>query len=240
MKRKRNCVEPMQDFGPMMGIKNGTLPKNEEIGISGISKNESNIICAPYSASGMAWFTDHGLNRHGSTNTDFLNPHNIGKGPTLNRFRSYLLSNLGMPIDHNPLQRKPFYNVTFSILSSKDDDRRFDFTVQSQAVQAALGKEVQVNSFAMWNYTVHQQIQIASQSAVFISIGGGGTAPAFFLPQGASLIVYGKENERMDWDLWNNYARIRVHWMSTKHMDADTKLLVDLIQDELESLPDLM
>jgi hypothetical protein len=71
-----------------------------------------------------------------------------------------------------------------------------------------------------------------------------------FMPKGSSVIfyyledggiIYGKSSgkpARLDWDLFNNMAYLKVHWLpvGTMQTDADTKALLFLIQHELDSL----
>jgi hypothetical protein len=40
----------------------------------------------------------------------------------------------------------------------------------------------------------------------------------------------------LDFDLFNNYCQIRVHWMSLTTRLNDTDILMDLVRDELEIL----
>jgi hypothetical protein len=76
-------------------------------------------------------------------------------------------------------------------------------------------------------------MRLASQSTIFVSAAGGGTFPAFFLPKGASLILYGDDKMYLDFDLHNNHGQIRVHWLSLSSIKNDTNILVELIRDEL-------
>lgn len=230
--RKGSCRPLMRQYGPMMGMR-GLPPITTKLKVANA---QASLVCTRHSASGMGWLTDHGMNLHGVRPSDFENPHNIFRSSNLIGFRNYLLKNIGMKTPS--VLEKP-HRVTFSILSSKDLDRRFDFSRQVQAVRTAV-PDVEVQSIAMWNYTIDKQIEIATKSAVYISVGGGGTSPAFFLPEGASLILYGRVGERFDWDLWNNYAQVRTHWLTlSQNMENDTELLVDLVRAELEAIESL-
>jgi hypothetical protein len=57
---------------------------------------------------------------------------------------------------------------------------------------------------------------------------------AFFLPEGATLILIGKANE--DWDLWSNNSQLRVHLLGGKPVDILQYLIREVIthwnQDE--------
>jgi hypothetical protein len=74
---------------------------------------------------------------------------------------------------------------------------------------------------------------------------------ATFLPRGSSLIVFYNPTggldfdslrpigspARLDWDLLNNAAHLRVHWIPTSSMneDSDLELFVRLVQHELRA-----
>lgn len=232
--RKGDCPELMNQFAPMMGMKRKPQ-KTKDLNFTTANNKpqSSNMVCVRHSASGMGWLTDNGLSYHGTRGRDFNTPHNIGRAANLAGFRQYLLGNIGLG-NANMIQ-KP-YRVTFSILSSRDEDRRFTFDTQVKAMKAALPPDVEIQSIAMWNYTVREQIEIAARSTVYISVNGGGTNTAFFMPKGASLILYGKQNERMDFDLFNNYAQLRTHWLTLSHKENDTDFLVSLVREELQSI----
>lgn len=233
LNQRSDCAPLMKQMAPMMGVQQDLKIKRiTDLELQGDTKGESHLVCAKHAANGMGWLTDHGLGKHGSRPRDFTSQQNVGRGPNLAGFREYALRNLGIP---TKMTKRPPTQVTFSILSSKDPERRLDFHRQIEHLQKTL-PDVQINRVAMWNCTVREQVEIATQSAIFISVGGGGTSSAFFLQQGAALILYGKEGQRYDWDLWNNYAHIRVHWLSTTHLDQDIDLLVDLIRVELERI----
>jgi hypothetical protein len=233
-----DCPKVMQQWAPMMGQgRSLTAIDNLDIKTSSNSNSSTRLVCVKHAASGMGWLTDHGLNKHGSQARDFANPHNIGRARTLRNFRNYALRNLGIsptPTDN----RQPPYQVTLSILSSRDEDRRFDFGSHATALRQEFRDDylLVVERIAMWNYTLHEQVEIATRSTFFVTIGGGGSSPAFFLPNGATLIVYGKDDEKFDWDLWNNYANIQVHWLSTPRMEQDIDLFVDIVRVEIDRL----
>jgi hypothetical protein len=89
---------------------------------------------------------------------------------------------------------------------------------------------------ALWNYTFAQQVELALSTKIWISVAGGGTSSAWFLPQGASLIIYYTDRDYFDFGIWNNFAHLRVHWLSLGEENVD--LLVDLLRDQLDSFQD--
>jgi hypothetical protein len=195
-----------------------------------VSDAQSNYVCAANGASGFGWLTDHGVSDHGWDPQDYEYPVNLGRGPELRRWRRYMLNHARIPSNtklHSP------YLVTFSINSSHSPSRRIDFREEIAAV--ANLPDVQVEgSLHLAELSIIEQVTIASRTAIYISVVGGGTFPAYFLPQGATLILYGDKDMYLDFDLFNNYGQVRVHWMSLSSRQNDTELLLDLIRDELE------
>jgi len=234
----RQCDAFLDEFLPLMlGRGHSSLHVTTSLMIEQVAPHlngstSSTLVCAKHAASGMGWLTDHGLQQHDSQPKHALNPVNVGRGPNFRSFRNYVLRNGNMLPQHQRHLRKPL-QVTFSILSSHNEGRRLDFGEQARAVRDAFGDRVRVERIAMWNYTLREQVEIVANISIFISTSGGGTAPAFFLPKGSSLILYDRDNE-LDWDLWNNYADLRVHWVG-EHVN-NTDYLVDLVRDELETI----
>jgi hypothetical protein len=95
-----------------------------------------------------------------------------------------------------------------------------------------------------------EQLEIASQASIFITSCGGGAVTSMFMPRGSSIIMYYMEDggviankltgkpARLDWDLFNNIAYLKVHWLpaGTMETESDIKALFLLIQHELEGL----
>jgi len=192
---------------------------------------KSNYVCADHGASGFGWLTDHGITTHGWKPRDLEFPMNLRRGPELRRWRDSIVQKVGLPVD-NKLEA-PF-SVTFSIKSSQKLNRRIEFEEEIAAVRNLPNVQVHVQHFH--SLELAKQVDIASRSTIFISVVGGGTLPAFFLPRGATLILYGDKDMYLDFDLFNNYGQIRVHWMSLTTRLNDIDILLNLIQDELESL----
>jgi hypothetical protein len=90
------------------------------------------------------------------------------------------------------------YLVSFSVNSSYAPERRIDFQDEIAAVANLPNIELEVN-LPLAELSIAEQVAIASRTAIYISVVGGGTFPAFFLPRGASLILYGDKD--MIWTL---------------------------------------
>jgi hypothetical protein len=107
---------------------------------------------------------------------------------------------------------------------------------------------VNVQGYKFQDYSLKNQIEIVSQSAIYVTACGGGTVTAIFLPRGASLIIFYLEdggiasnrntNEpaRLDWDMWNNINYIRVHWIpvGTSFLRNDQQAFLRLMLHELQ------
>ena len=104
----------------------------------------------------------------------------------------------------------------------------------------------------MKDLSLKEQIQVAIESAIFVTVSGGGAVTATFLPHGSTLIVYYLEDggfdfwkynytytpARLDWDLLANAAHLKVHWLPIKTMETkeDLNVLKHLVLHDLESM----
>jgi hypothetical protein len=214
------------------------------------SSQQSNYVCAPRGAAGMGSLTDHGTKKlHGWMRDDYKITHNHGRGALLYEFRNFMLENVGLPI--TAISSNPPFKIVFSVGSSDIPSRNLDFIKQIETIHQNFPHGlVQVEAYTMKELTVQQQVKMASEAAIFISMCGGGAVTGMFLPKGASVILYYLEHggvERgvmtgshahLDWDLFNHLSHVRTHWMPTATMDqrVDLRALVLLIQNELEMI----
>jgi hypothetical protein len=77
---------------------------------------------------------------------------------------------------------------------------------------------------------LRRKIQVTSQASILILASQEDKTAAFFLPEGANLILIGEPQE--DWDLWSNNALLRLHLITNHTKDA----IEYLIRDELSRL----
>jgi hypothetical protein len=176
--------------------------------------------------------------------------HNYGRGGALLDFRNFMTSNLHLPqIQYPPtsgIQRRPSYIVTFDLGSSQKKERHFSFSKQLQAVQDTFGSMVDVRTIYISKERLADQVQIAAESAIYITACGGGAVTATFLSKGASLILFYTEQggigipARLDWDILNNMAWIRSHWLPAKTMDEDVGVFVELLKQEFAAMPSFL
>jgi hypothetical protein len=159
-----------------------------------------------------------------------------------------MMSNIGLPLTYT---QKPPFRIVFSEKSSNIPSRNIDFTSQIDMLSRSFNsKYVSIESYIFKDLSLYQQIEIASQTSIFITGCGGGAVTATFLPKGASVLMYylesggvkgGKETgkpARLDWDLFNNLAYLNVHWLpkQTMRTEPDLRSLALLVQHELDGL----
>jgi hypothetical protein len=208
----------------------------------------SSLICAKTGLAGLGSLTDHGLFKgHGWEQSDYRTMHNVGRGPLLYEFRNFMLRNLNIPLVRPKQPQQQRLRVVFSQKSSDIPLRSLAFDKQIAFVQERI-PEARVEAYILKNLTVYEQMDIASQTSVFVSLCGGGAVTGMFLPKGASVIIYYGENggtrngkrdfqpALLDWDILNSMSHLRVHWVprNTRDTELDLQILVMLIRNELK------
>jgi hypothetical protein len=271
--KRKKCKENFAKFLPLMGVDPAFFSTSKDVRLqlqppaSGADQPfKSQYICARTAAAGLGMLTDHGLRDHGwiehnGTELEWV-PHNLGRGAGFAQFRDFMINNF-MGEQQAQAQAVAVVpapdalpRVSFSILSSRDWDRRLNFTLQIDYLRAVLPAEkVHIEASTLWESSMREQIQIAQQSNIFVSTCGGSSMTATFLPRGASLILFynpvggfdfadsertgqARRNgraARLDWDLMNHASHLRVHWLPITSMDSDDdlELLLRLVQHEL-------
>jgi hypothetical protein len=249
--KREDCEKMHKKFLPlMMGqdpVHNLTTTENFNFQPKGDAK--ANLICARQGVAGMGALTDHGTNKlHGWDEEDYKSTHNHGRGGMLYEFRNYMMANIGLPLDYN---HKPPFRVVFSEKSSNIPTRNIDFTSQIDLLRKSFNPNyVSVESYIFKDLSLSEQLEIASQTSIFITGCGGGAVTATFLPRGASVLLYYledggvKDNKetgtpaRLDWDLFNNLGYLKVHWLPKRSMqkEPDMRSLALLVQHELDGL----
>lgn len=256
-KKAKQCAENFEKFLPLLGVDPTTFstlktvkwqPKDDSIA----SDSATTIICAKHAMAGLGMLTDHGLKDHG-----WLMPkethsvQNIGKGALLYQFRNALLQNLDLPI--LPPSRTTTgipIQLLLSAHSSGDPPRDVHFLNQ-QKVLAQAFPQITIQHVELAKMGLREQVELVSQTNIFVSTCGGGSMTATFLPKGASLILYYNEDGGydfannfnltgdpafLDWDLFNNMSYLRVHWLpiGTMNTREGWETLALLIRHELE------
>jgi len=254
-KNVQKCSHIYKKFLPLMGVDPAAFSTRDDFTFELLpssktqkqQQRKSKYVCAPYGASGIGMLTDHGKKQHGWEKKDFQSTHNHGRGAVLHRFRDYLMNNVG--ITSHPVNAKRPHKIAVSILSSTNSLRRKSFKKQIKALQGAFtNDEAIVTAYQLDQLTLEEQIKVADGCSIFITVCGGGAVTAQFLPKGASLILFygtGITNNRLsrdpaplDWDLFNNRADIRTHWLPSNVMDDQEAIdeLIQLIKHEFDMI----
>jgi hypothetical protein len=207
----------------------------------------SNLVCAKTAVAGIGALTDHGLKKgHGWEEADYKVTHNAGRGGILYTFRNRMIQNIGLPLI--PAAKQSPHRIVFSSQSSEIPSRKIDFEPTILAVQQAFPNDI-VQGYIMSELSLQEQIKVATEASVYITVCGGGAATAMFLPRGASVIIFFTEDggavhnrmthlpARLDWDLFQHMSHLRVHWMPRntfkKGSLVDLEGLIELIRHEL-------
>jgi hypothetical protein len=250
--RREDCVDMLRKFGPMMSTNpDMKIITQLEVNITSTgaaSKSpKSNLVCARKGLAGLGALTDHGADKgHGWEPADYKMVHNNGRAGLFWDFRVFLMDNLGIvqkPWDHEP------FKIIFSSHSSGQISRSVGFSSELKYLRDRLDPNLAVvEEHTMSKYSLKEQAEMVSQTAIYVTGSGGGAVSATFLPRGASLLVYyhaegGFSNNnangapaRLDWDMFNNMGYLRVHWIPMESKIVDTPALMTLILHELDVL----
>eukprot|EP00539_Tryblionella_compressa_P017588 CAMPEP_0178850864 /NCGR_PEP_ID=MMETSP0746-20121128/20784_1 /TAXON_ID=913974 /ORGANISM="Nitzschia punctata, Strain CCMP561" /LENGTH=545 /DNA_ID=CAMNT_0020516327 /DNA_START=35 /DNA_END=1673 /DNA_ORIENTATION=+ len=252
--KKNDCKTMQRKFLPLMlGMDpvHKDMPTTEEFDfqVKQGTEPKSTLVCAAHGLAGMGALTDHGTRKlHGWEDADYETTQNHGRGGMLYEFRNFMLNNIAIPTEY---QQKPPFRIVFSEQSSNIGHRNLDFTLQKQMIQESFNPSyVMVESYVFSRLTLYQQLDIASKTSIFITTCGGGAVTSMFMPRGSSVLMYyleyggvvaGRQTgkpARLDWDLFNNMAHLKVHWLpvGTMHEESDLRAFLFLIQHELDGL----
>jgi hypothetical protein len=249
--RSVRCNRMFRKFLPLFGLTAANFSTNRDFDfVTQQQHNHSKLVCAAQGAAGLGMLTDHGYKLHGWARQDYESMHNHGRGAMLFEFRNFMMNNIGM--DVKKLSGGEPYVITFAAGTSRTSARNYHFGPQIRAIRDAFGPRVRVQKIDFPTKSLQEQVKIASESAIYVTGNGGGAVTAMFLPRGASVILYfledgGKENNRpsggpamLDWDLFNNMAWIRSHWLPANTRDSANAIdiLVKLVAHELDIISD--
>jgi hypothetical protein len=160
-----------------------------------------------------------------------------------------MLRNLGIPIVPPKSAFENKLKIVLSAHSSGDGDRDVSFENQQNVLKHAF-PTADVTRVELSKIGMQEQVELVSQTNVFVSTCGGGAMTATFLPRGATLILYYAETSGfefstfnltggpayLDWDLFNNAAYLRVHWLPIGSMNTKegVESLMYLIRHETD------
>mmetsp|Transcript_6723 Transcript_6723/g.8702 ORF Transcript_6723/g.8702 Transcript_6723/m.8702 type:complete len:282 (-) Transcript_6723:14-859(-) len=233
---------------------------------SSSSKSKStDLVRERTGAAGLGALDDHCFHKaHGWVPEDYNITHNVGRGGLFLEFRNFAMHNMGIYQEHHQQQQQQQHlrnnqkNISsrlfvFSVNSSDIPSRVEDFHVQMELVRQYV-PQAKVESYASKDFSLVEQMRIVSETAIFITVCGGGAVTAVFLPEGATVILYYHErggvrggrhgNEAtqtpamLNWDLFNSITHLRVHWLPKLRMNeelsSDQMAFVSLIRYELK------
>jgi hypothetical protein len=251
-KNRKRCKSNFLRFLPLLGVDPATFTTSKETVFNSTDGTppKSRYVCAARAVAGLGTLTDHGFRDHGwNDHTEDGPPHNLGRGALFRDFRDFMVQHMLGTSGTTDQPMHP-YRIRFSRESSRDWSRRLNFTQQITHLEGWLDDpDVSVEVVTLWNMSLREQVELAASTSIFVTACGGGSMTATFLPVGATLIVFydpvggfdfqsyelTHKPARLDWDLLNNAAHIRVHWLPVSTMDEedDLVLLLQLIQHEL-------
>jgi len=231
----------IEKFIPLLGKHDygiETLEGEYELNLTGIanSSTERHVICADNGLLGSGIFSDHGDHHwHGHQPTDYEDPHNVGRGGHLRRFRKWMMEHVGVN-PNTPIQREPYLILVSKSSSTKNDRKNIKFGPQVKKLKKHFGDRVVVKKVQLSELSLVEQIELLSRTAVFISTVGGATVSGTFLPKGASVILYMREERPLDWDWWNNFPHVKAHWfpMDNKTDAFHLNALVETVESQLD------
>jgi hypothetical protein len=271
-KHRKQCTRNFMKWLPLMGIDPqtfSTLQRIQFVPTTMTTSTSSTIVCARTAVAGLGMLTDHGINDHGwnplaieETRNQHIFVQNTGKSALFYQFRNFMLRNLHLPTElvatatgssPSSTTSTNAWRIVLSTHSSSYTSRKLDFQLQYDAMVAAFPSTstTTIQRVILSQMSVMEQVQLISQSNVLVSVCGGGTVTATFLPRGATLILYYDEYNGydfhhpqpqgigpafLDWDLFNNAGHLRVHWLPLGSINTPQgiALLISLIQHEME------
>jgi hypothetical protein len=260
--KQQKCAKNFEKFLPLLGVdpKTFSTVKTMQLSVSTTTSDETkntnkhtneatpSLVCAKHAVAGLGMLTDHGMKDHGWQPGSETRVQNTAKGALLYTFRNFMLQNLGIPVI--PVTKDDGqFRILLSAHSSGDGPRDVSFLNQHNVLQLSFPTAT-LTTVELATIEMHQQIQQVSQTNVFVSTCGGGSMTATFLPRGATLILYYQQTggfdfaafnftsgpAYLDWDLFNNAAYLRVHWLPIETMDTKEGLesLMYLVRHEME------
>jgi hypothetical protein len=258
--KAKKCASNFLKFLPLLGIDPNTFSTTRDVSFvlkqGSVAPVAPQYVCAKQGVAGLGMLTDHGNKDHGwnpERDQGLATPvHNVAKGPLLYNFRNYLVHNLGISLVPPPQSK---FRIVLSAHSSRDLGRDVSFDNQFRFLSKAF-PAASIETVELANLTLKEQVQVASTTSIFVTTCGGGAMTATFLPRGASLILYYQATggfnfdqfnqtggaAYLDWDLFNNAAYLRVHWLPIESMNTREGLeaLMYLVNQEMDVSSNLL
>jgi hypothetical protein len=242
--KQGDCEKVLRKFFPLMMRPPSILTSQleAELQLDSNQQPKSNLVCAKHGLIGTGALTDHGTHKtNGWNKANEGIAHNHGRGDLFWKFRGFCLKNLGL--DDTTRVQAP-YKILFAISSSTKRGQNLDYLTQEGVLKQSLdSKMASIESYIWKDLSLFDQVRLASEASVFITVYGEEATAATFLPRGATLILFYDEEKStgglalQNWDLFNNLSYLRVHWfpIGTIDTDEDSKTLLRVVKDALSN-----
>lgn len=185
---------------------------------------------------------------------------NAGRAGLLREFAGDILAKHGIqhpgkwllhPGAHTCVRELGFWQTAFAnsalaggvmpkvVFAEQSSENRF--FVDQHSIREALANWLPAESFVAANLAkmdVAEQLQLMSQTAVFITTCGGGSVVNIFMPPGSTLVIICNWNTRRDWHIYNFMAERNVRWVDTgmsSSIEVHIPSLQQLVQQGLDS-----
>jgi hypothetical protein len=141
----------------------------------------------------------------------------IGRGPQFYRFRNYMLRNvLGTKRASELSKRPPVGYITFFIsTNSSRPGKVYAFDEEIRLTKEKYGEQA-VEVVAMSTMTMAEQVELAANSAVFLTNHEGGGVMSMFLEKGSSVLVFWHDQMRFDHPFYESAGYFRTTYIDIK------------------------
>eukprot|EP00656_Telonema_subtile_P049934 TRINITY_DN632_c0_g1_i4.p1 TRINITY_DN632_c0_g1~~TRINITY_DN632_c0_g1_i4.p1 ORF type:complete len:634 (+),score=105.01 TRINITY_DN632_c0_g1_i4:91-1992(+) len=154
---------------------------------------------------------------------------NAGRGGHFWRFRVHTLKMIGA-MDKPCVRGKPL-QVLWSIRASSTFDRfegdaERNWFSHARKFKSKLGI---VKTHKAKELSMLEQVQDTADSAVMVTLGGGGASHALWLPRGGTLIIVSPIDLKDDFVLWAHLSHVTVRWVEVGWISSSLDPLADQI-----------
>jgi len=203
-------------------------------------------VCFPNIVFGPSAMSNQGAGLHGWNPTDLLPPA-AGRGPLIWDFRGMMMRHAGAEdLAPGSLDEiKVFFAEKASNRVYVNYDRHRKQLASmvpelEEAVAGIVGRKVRIveQSLNLAKYSAKEQVEAVRSAAVYVTVAGGGSFSAQFLPRGAGMILYhaskGDDVHKglVDYKFWLMIGWVRATFVDTKD-SQDMALFARLVREEI-------
>lgn len=171
------CRPILKKFLPLIGVElEQTSTQNDTTLEIASDKKKSKYVCASNGAAGLGMLTDHGTKLHGWVKKDYEYAYNIGRGGTMFQFRNWMVDKLLGSTNKKRNINEPPYRIVISNGSSDKPSRKVYFHDHAKFLKKKLGSKynLDVREVELAKLSMKEQVELASEASIFISMCGGG------------------------------------------------------------------